>query len=435
MRSKMFVAMICGALFFLAFAASGAAAVPTSAGTPEFTVDVTRMQYQCQMRGYDYTVAPGVTDSLKGYRSFEFDAAITNRSNKPVEIVLKPARWVITDGARDMISDLAWKYTAAPSTTYDYREENGVWKLYALPKEQITQWQEPGTVTLQPGQSVARTFIAFPLNNGEWVKGVDFVFNGQTYHHDFDIGPYGTAYNYGQNCGVWAPGDAVATPAPGPAALAIKPPTPKPVVAAAANPKAAAQPVLVDVTRAEYQCPRSAFVYEVSPGITSKLDGYRLFQIDTVVSNQGDKPLDVGLRPVRWIITNGKTDSVSDLVWEWGQPTTTTVMRTVSQGGVENKVPFEVETRGIVKWSDQGKPTSLAPGESAVATSIAYPLDPGEWVKGVDFVLGGQTYHKSFDLGPSGAAYNYGQDCGVWVPSGDRNPTPTPGPAAAALGK
>jgi hypothetical protein len=442
MRSRMFAAMICSALVFLAFAASGAAAVPIRAGTPELTVDVTRMQYQCQMQGYDYTVAPGITDSLKGYRSFEFDANITNRSDKPVEIVLKPARWVITDGARDSISDLAWEYVPASSTKYGYKEVDNVWKLYALPKDQITQWQEQGkTVTLQPGQSVARTFIAFPLNKGEWVKGVDFVFNGQTYHKDFDIGPYGTAYNYGEDCGVWAPGDVAPTPAPGPAALAIKSPTPQPVKAAAAaagaaaKPKAPAQPLVVDVTRIDYQCPRSAFDYEVSPGITSKLDGYRLLQIDTVVTNRGDKPVDGVVKPVRWIITNGKTDSVSDLVWEWGQPTTTTVMRTVSEGGVEQKVPFEVETRGIVKWSEQGKPTSLAPGQSVASTFIAYPLDPGEWVKGVDFVLGGQTYHKSFDIGPSGTAYNYGQDCGVWVPGGDRSPTPTPGPAASALGK
>jgi hypothetical protein len=437
MRSRLFTITICCALLFLACAASGAAAAPPGANAPELAVDITRMLYQCQMRGYDYTVAPGITDSLKGYRSFEIDATITNRSTKPVEIVLKPARWVITDGTKDVISDLAWEYTPAPTTTYVYRQVNDVWKLYELPKQQITQWQEQGnTVTLQPGQSVAKTFIAFPLDKGEWVKGVDFVFDGQTYHKDFGIGPYGTAYNYGEDCGVWAPGPDVApTPTPGPAALAIKSPASRPVAPAAAKPKASAQPLVVDYTRIDYQCPRSAYAYEVSPGINAKLDGYRLLQIDAVITNHSDKTVGVDLKPARWTITNGKTDSVSDLVWEWGQPTTSTVMRTVSEGGVEKQVPFEVETRGIVKWSDQGKPTSLAPGQSAAVTAIAYPLDPGEWVKGVDFVLGGQTYHKSFDLGPSGTAYNYGQDCGFWAPDGDRSPTPTPGPAAAALGK
>jgi len=92
-----------------------------------------------------------ITDSLKGYRSFEFDANITNRSDKPVEILLKPARWVITDGTRDMISDLAWEYVPASSTKYAYRQVDDVWKLYALPKDQTTQWQEQGkTVTLHP---------------------------------------------------------------------------------------------------------------------------------------------------------------------------------------------------------------------------------------------------------------------------------------------
>jgi hypothetical protein len=426
MRTRLLTAMTCGALFLLACVTPA----PAGAGAPELTVDFTRILYQCQMRGSDYTVSPGVTDSLKGYRSFEFDAAITNRGGAPVEIVLKPARWVITDGAADSISDLAWEYKPASATTYGYKEVDNVWKLYALPKDQITQWQEQGnTVTLQPGQSAARTFIAFPLAKGEWVKGVDFVFNGQTYHKDFDTGPYGAAYNYGEDCGVWAPGDVAPTPAPGPAALAIKSPTPQPAKPAPAEPPA------VEVTRIDYQCPRSAFTYEISPGITSKLDGYRLFQIDAVVTNRGGTAVDGVVKPVRWVITDGKTDSVSDLVWEWGPATTTTVMRTVSEGGVERRVPFEVETRGIVKWADQGKPASLAPGQSVASTFVAYPLDPGQWVKGVDFVLGGRTYHKSFDLGPSGTAYNYGQDCGVWVPSGDRSPTPTPGPAAAALGK
>jgi hypothetical protein len=433
MRSRTLVATICGALVLLVFATAGAAA----AGAPPLTVDVTRMQYQCQMRGYDYTVAPGITDSLKGYRSFEFDANITNRGSKPLTIDLKPARWVITDGTSDSISDLAWEYKPARTTTYGYREEDGVWKLYALPSEKITQWQESVTVTLQPGQSVARTYIAFPLNPGEWVKGVDFVFDGQTYHKAFDLGPYGTSYGYGENCGMWAPGNAVATPAPGPTALAIVSPTPQPVAAAAeaATPKASAQPQSIDFTRIDYQCPRSAFAYEVSPGISEKFDGYRLLQIDTVVTNHGSTPVEGVVKPARWIITDGTTDSVSDLVWEWGPATTTTVMRTVSEGGVEQKVPFNVETRGIVKWSDQGKPTSLAPGQSVASTFIAYPLDPEQWVKGVDFELGGQTYHKSFDLGSSGTDYNYGQDCGYWAPSADRSPTPTPGPAAAALAK
>jgi hypothetical protein len=440
MRSRMFATLLCTTLLLLAFAASGATAAPTGAAAPALTVDVTRMLYQCQMQGYDYAVAPGVTESLKGYRSFEFDANITNHSDKPVEIVLKPARWTITDGTKDSISDLAWEYTPASTTTYDYKQVDDVWKLYAIPKDQITQWQEQGkTVTLQPGQSVGRTFIAFPLAKGEWVKGVDFVFDGQTYHHDFDLGPYGTAYGYGQDCGVWAPGDVAPTPTPGPAALAIKSPTPQPVkapaAAAAAKPQAPTQPLVVNVTRIDYQCPRSAYAYEVSSGLSLKLDGYRLFQIDTIVTNRSGAPVDAVVKPARWIITNGETDAVSDLVWEWGPPATTTVMRTVSKGGVEQKVPFEVETRDIVKWSDQGKPTSLAPGQSVASTFVAYPLDPGQWVKGVDFVLGGQTIHKSFDLGPSGTAYNYGQDCGVWVPSGDRSPTPTPGPAAAALGK
>jgi hypothetical protein len=440
MRSRTLWAILGTTLLLLALAASGAAAGLTGAATPEFTVDVTRMLYQCQMTGYDYTVAPGITDSLKGYRSFEFDANITNHSDKSLQIDLKPARWVITDGTRDVISDLAWEYVPGPSTQYTYKETDGVFKRYAVPKDQIAQWPvQDQTVTLQPGQSLGRTFIAFPLDPGEWVKGVDFVFNGQTYHKAFDIGPYGTADNYGQDCGVWAPGVVAPTPTPGPAALAITSPVPQPspapVAARAAAPAAPAQPVQVDITGIQYECPQRAFTYQIAPGVDAKLDGYRLFQIDATVTNRTAKPVDIVLKPTRWTITNGATDSYSDLVWEWGQPTTTTVIRTVDENGKQVKVPFEVDHSNIVKWSAQGQPTSLAPGQSAAATFIAYPLDPGQWVKGVDFVLGGQTVHKSFDLGSSGTAYNSGQDCGVWVPSGDRSPTPTPGPAAAALGK
>ena len=51
--------------------------------------------------------------------------------------------------------------------------------------------------------------------SAEWVKAVEYDHNGQTYRQEFDLGPYGNAYNY-VGCGVERNHEFYPTPTPHP---------------------------------------------------------------------------------------------------------------------------------------------------------------------------------------------------------------------------
>jgi hypothetical protein len=50
--------------------------------------------------------------------------------------------------------------------------------------------------TIQPGASAGWTYLAYPLQEGEWVKAAEFEWNGVTYREEFDLGEFGDAHNY-----------------------------------------------------------------------------------------------------------------------------------------------------------------------------------------------------------------------------------------------
>ncbi len=125
-----------------------------------------------------------------GYRGFQVDMYIKNNGATPVNPPWKPKRWIITDGTNDFVNDLAWQWVSRSRGYY------------------------PQPV-IQPGQVTGWTFLAFPMDRNQWVKAVEFVWEGQTYRGTFDLGPYGNAYNY-QDCGDPRPHKFVPTPTPRP---------------------------------------------------------------------------------------------------------------------------------------------------------------------------------------------------------------------------
>jgi hypothetical protein len=381
------------------------AAAPTPpAGAAELKVDAINVHYGCQRTTLEYEIAPGVSRLYDGYRSFQMDAYVTNQSDKPVEILLKPARWIITDGTTDTISDLTWEWTKV-FRGYTYFGRGRV----AIIVNEIHEWHEEGKhVTLQPGQWVGWTFLAFPLDKDEWVKGVDFVLNNRVYHTDFDLGPYGQAYDYGKDCGIWVPRNPIEpTPTPGPAAVALG----SVPIATPARP-AAGQELRVAFINPRYNCENGAWEYESVPGVTQHLFGYRSFWADMYITVPGDKSVQPPWVPRRWIITDGQQDMINDLVWIWKEKDRK--IKLFQQVGIEQP--------------------AIQPGQTAGWTFVAFPLQPNQWVRGVDFEWNGKTYHQDFDIGPYVSGYGSANSCGVPVPNPVTDPTPTPGPAAVALG-
>jgi hypothetical protein len=169
---------------------SALASTPTPMrGKKDLEVAFINPHYDCVQGEWQYWGAARELVPIWGYRSFQVDMYITNHGDKPVTPPWEPYRWIITDGNQDVESGLVWQW--------------GGWSgLYQQPE-------------IQPGQSNGWTFLAFPIGRNQWVKAVEFVWNGQTYRQDFDLGPYGNAYNY-KDCGDPRPHTERPTPTPRP---------------------------------------------------------------------------------------------------------------------------------------------------------------------------------------------------------------------------
>jgi hypothetical protein len=148
--------------------APAAVSKPT-AGKRDLEVTFINPHYDCQQGEW------GDDPPIWGYRAFQVDMYIKNNSQTPIEPPWKPKRWIITDGHTDVVNDLMWQWVSRSTGFY------------------------PQPV-IQPGQSAGWTFLAFPIDRIQWLKAVEFVWNGQVYRQEFDLGQFGNAYNY-KDCG------------------------------------------------------------------------------------------------------------------------------------------------------------------------------------------------------------------------------------------
>jgi hypothetical protein len=139
-------------------------------GSRDLELSFMNLHYEC-VQG-EWGTAPKL---VWGYRGFQVDLYIKNLGDTPVEAPWKPTRWVITDGENEYVSDVMWEWVSRATGFYD----------------------QP---TIQPGESAGWTFLAFPIDRNQWVKAVEFEWNGQFYRQEFDLGPFGNAHNY-KDCG------------------------------------------------------------------------------------------------------------------------------------------------------------------------------------------------------------------------------------------
>ncbi|HEX9115400.1 MAG TPA: SH3 domain-containing protein [Anaerolineae bacterium] len=147
-----------------------ASAAPTVSGRP-LEVSFINPHYECENRTYELhpdTSHPLVVHSR---RSFQFDLYVKNVGSQAVAPPWRPSRWTITDGGQEF----------ATTITLEWPDHNG------------NPYPQP---VIFPGQMAGWTFRTVQLLEGQWVKSVDFTWNGETYHQNFDLGPYGHSYNY-----------------------------------------------------------------------------------------------------------------------------------------------------------------------------------------------------------------------------------------------
>lgn len=150
---------------------------PTAPPTEELAVQFRDPHYEC-VRG---CIGSGES-ALWTYRWFQVKLGIRNlATDKAVDWNWVPSRWFITDGYNVHVE------------TKGYEWGDG-----------STRFEKP---VLRPGATAEWTFILAPINRDEWVCAVEFEAWGQLYRTEFDLGPYGNAYDY-EDCGdpLWKQG-------------------------------------------------------------------------------------------------------------------------------------------------------------------------------------------------------------------------------------
>ena len=148
------------------------APAPTATPKPRgLDVQFINPHYECIDGTLEYTGSDGAEHTVWGYRYFQVDMYVQNNSATPVEAPWRPTRWVTTDGVNDSVNTLSWQWS----------QPNGA--PYAQP-------------AVQPGQTVGWTFVSFPMQQNQWLKAVEFEWQGRVYRQEFDLGPRGSAYNY-----------------------------------------------------------------------------------------------------------------------------------------------------------------------------------------------------------------------------------------------
>ena len=141
---------------------------PTPTPAPELVVEFRNLHYECQYGRILH--AYSLDQDVSGYRSFQADLFIENLSQSPVTPPWRPARWIVTNGVDEHEITQYWVWVS----------RNGY-------------HEQP---VIEPGGVAGWTFLAYPLQEGEWVKAAEFEWNGVTYRREFDLGEFGDAHNY-----------------------------------------------------------------------------------------------------------------------------------------------------------------------------------------------------------------------------------------------
>ena len=148
---------------------------PAPAGARDLDVQFVNGAYQCVQSAMSFDTFGGTPDKPWVYRSFQVDMQVQNLNTAPILPGYAPTRWIITDGVNDFVTTISWQ-----------RAGRGP----AADHQRILYYEDMDS----------DTWYMVALTRDQWVKAVEFDWNGQVYRTDFDLGPAQNGYNY-KDCG------------------------------------------------------------------------------------------------------------------------------------------------------------------------------------------------------------------------------------------
>ncbi len=145
------------------------------AGARDLEVTFSYPKYQCLQSAFGFENIAGELWRPWVYRSFQIDMSIHNLNTTPLRPIYKPTRWIITDGVTEFVETISWQAV-----------KSGV----AADRQQTLHYDDDAT----------ETWYMVSLGREDWVKAVEFEWNGQVYRTEFDLTQARNEANY-KDCG------------------------------------------------------------------------------------------------------------------------------------------------------------------------------------------------------------------------------------------
>lgn len=145
------------------------------AGARDLEVIFSQPRYQCLQSAFGFENIAGELWRPWVYRSFQINMSIHNLNTTPLRPIYKPTRWIITDGVTEYVETISWQ-----------EAESGA----AADRQQTLHYDDGAT----------ETWYMVSLKREDWVKAVEFEWNGQVYRTEFDLTQARNEANY-KDCG------------------------------------------------------------------------------------------------------------------------------------------------------------------------------------------------------------------------------------------
>ncbi|MFO7633647.1 MAG: SH3 domain-containing protein, partial [Caldilinea sp.] len=145
------------------------------AGALDLEVSFTNPHYKCMQSAYSFENIAGEVLRPWVYRSFQVGMSIRNLNTAPVLPIYKPSRWIVTDGVYEFVETVSWQATGSGP---------------AEDRQRILYYDDAASMT----------WYMVSLERDQWVRAIEFEWNGQLYRTEFDPAQAQEVQNY-KDCG------------------------------------------------------------------------------------------------------------------------------------------------------------------------------------------------------------------------------------------